>query len=474
MCRSNLIYDSLINTISSGMKIDSKKIILIVVSIASFIGPYTISSLNIALPTIGNQFAMDAISLGWLNTAFLLTTTVFILPFSGIADIYGRKRIFIYGMVIFLIGSILAALSTTGEILILSRFVQGLGSAILFATTVAIVTAAYPKEERGTAIGITIATVYAGLSLGPVLGGILIENFDWPAIFLLNIPLSLIVIIVTLVFIKDEWYGDEQSYDTHGVILFIIMMICFIFGLSSLPEIIGFICIILSIIVGFFFIKAENSTEWPLIRLSLLTKNRSFLFSNGAALLNYAMVFGVTFLLSLSLQYHREMTPTAAGLVLLAQPLIQMISSPFAGRLTDKVNPRFVATIGMLLSVIGIIFILITFESAPIEYLILALCILGLGFGLFSPSNTYAIMSSVKMSDYGIASAMTSTMRTLGQYFSMAISMIVFSLIIGNTEAIGESYKELSNCIMIILAIFILLGIPGIYASFMRGNLPTE
>ncbi|MBN1166084.1 MAG: MFS transporter, partial [Methanospirillaceae archaeon] len=273
---------------------DPKKILLFVSSLASFLVPYTVSSLNVALPAIGSEFSLDAVTLGWITTAYLVTAAVLILPLGGLADIYGRKRIFLVGNVLFAVGSLLAAVSLSGSGLILSRVVQGLGGSMVFATSVAIVTAVFPPGERGKAIGIITATVYAGLSAGPVIGGVLTQYLGWPSIFLLNVPLALVVIVLTLTEIPGEWKaGDNLRYDRTGAVLYCIMLTVIIYGLLSLPSLSGFFWMLAGLIPVWFFIRWEKKQKVPLLTLSLFTGNRTFLYSNLASLINYAVVFAV-------------------------------------------------------------------------------------------------------------------------------------------------------------------------------------
>jgi len=209
----------------------------------------------------------------------------------------------------------------------------------------------------------------------------------------------------------------------------------------------------------------------PLITVSLFIKNHSFLFSNLSAMINYAVVFAVGFLLSLSLQYNRGIDPMSTGLILLSQPLIQTIVSPIAGRFSDIIQPRIIATVGMTCTAVGLVILFLTIESAPLPWIIAGLCVLGLGYGLFSSPNTNAIMSSVPVADLGMASGMVSTMRAIGQLISLAIAMIVFSVILGTVQITPAVYGGLMHCVMIIFSIFILLSILGIGTSYARGTL---
>ena len=447
-----------------------RSILLIISALASFLVPYTVSSLNVALPAISSAFLLDAVMLGWVTTAYILVAAVCILPFGRIADIYGRKRVFVLGNLLFAIGSLLAACSWSGGVLIFSRVIQGLGGAMVFSTSMAIVTLVFPPGERGRAIGIVTATVYAGLSLGPVLGGILTQLFGWPSIFLLNVPLAALVVILTFACIRDEW-ADEGPvrFDLIGAVLYGCMVTGVMYGMTILPSASGFAWIAGGMCAGIFFACRESRQDTPLINLVVIRTNRTFLCSNIAAMINYAMVFAVGFLVSLSLQYNRGFDPATTGMILLAQPLVQMVISPLAGRLSDSIEPAIIATAGMVTTTFGLFILLIVLPVSPIPFIITGLLVLGLGYGLFSSPNTNAIMSSVTVRDLGMASGMVATMRYIGQIISLAIVMMVFSIIIGSVQITPDVYKQLEQSTTIILCIFITIGFLGIITSYIRG-----
>lgn len=451
---------------------DNKNVLLFISSLASFLVPYTVSSLNVALPAIGTTFGLDAVTLGWVTSAYLLVAAACMLPFGRLADISGRKRIFVLGNILFALGSLLAAAAWSGSILIAARVIQGLGGAMVFSTSMAIVTLVFPPGERGSAIGITTATVYAGLSLGPVIGGFLTQAFGWPSIFLLNVPLAGTVVLLTHLFIKQEWSdGRISHFDTCGAVLYGLMLTCLMYGLTQLPSPAGIAWIVLGLVFGLLFARWEKRPEKPLIRLSLFQNNQTFLCSNLAALINYAVVFAVGFLVSLSLQYNRGYDPATTGLILLSQPLVQTIVSPLSGRISDQIEPGIIASVGMGVTTLGLVILLFTLASSPVISVVCGLAVLGLGYGLFSSPNTNAIMSSVQASDFGIASGMVATMRSIGQLVSLAITMMVFSLVIGTVEITPEVYGKLQESCSIVFLVFIVLGICGVITSYSRGSL---
>lgn len=449
-----------------------KRILLLVASLASFLVPYTVSSLNVALPAIGEAFSLDAVTLGWVTSAYLITAAICIVPFGKLADRYGRKRFFILGNILFAAGSLLAALSWAGWVIITARVIQAFGGAMVFSTSIAIVTAVFPPGERGRAIGIVTATVYAGLTLGPFISGVLVQNVGWPAIFLLNIPLAAIVIILTLLSIPQEWAeGGDRRFDLRGALLYGPALFGSIYGLTLLPSVSGILWMVIGLALFAAFIRQERRAPDPIIDPALFSKNPLFLYSNLAALINYAMVFAVGFLISLYLQYNRGIDPQAAGLILVVNPVVQMIVSPVSGQLSDSIEPRVLATAGMVITTSGLGILATTGPQTPVLFIIAGLAVLGFGYGLFSSPNTNAIMSSVDARYLGIASGMVSTSRAVGQMLSLAIVMLVFSAVIGTVQITPAVYPQLQESVTIIFSVFIVLGLFGTWASFTRGRI---
>ena len=441
---------------------------LLVATLANFLTPFMSSSVNIALPAIGAEFATSAILLSWVPTSFLLAAAMFAVPFGRISDIYGMKKIFSYGVIIFTVASFLSAVAPSAESLIIFRIIQGIGGAMIFVTGLAIITSVYPPRERGKAIGINIATVYIALSLGPVLGGIMTQYLGWRSLFYAMIPLGILILILTYWKLKDEWAECKgEKFDIKGSVFYSVVLVMVMYGFSTLPNITGIILVIAGIIGFLGFLMYELRLESPVLNVKLF-KNRTFAFSNLAALINYSATFAVTFLLSLYLQYIKALDPLSAGLILVAQPVMMAIFAPIAGRLSDKFVPQKLAALGMLLSTIGLFLFAFINEETSIAFITLGLLIIGTGFGFFSSPNTNAIMGSVERRFYGVASAMVSTMRLLGQTFSMGLALLVFAIFIGNVQITTLQYPALLSSIHIVFLICTVLCFIGIFAALMR------
>jgi EmrB/QacA subfamily drug resistance transporter len=449
-----------------------KKAALVVSTLASFLTPFMASSINVALPSIAVDFSMDAISLSWVSTGFLLAAAIFLVPFGRLADIHGRKRVFIYGILVHTLASVLAGIASSGIFLIAFRALQGAGGALIFGTGIAILTSAYPASERGRVLGINVTAVYLGLSLGPVLGGVLTQQIGWRSIFFLGTLLGIVIVALVFSKLKGEWaeaHGDR--FDLTGSLLFSVSLALLMYGFSQLPGRAGIWMIIggLAFLSG--FLVWESKTRSPVLDITLFVKNPAFAFSNLAALINYSATYAVTFLLSLYLQYLKGLTPQAAGLVLIFQPAVMALCSPIAGRLSDKVEPRIVASIGMAILVTGLLcFIPVTGET-HLSIIILLLILLGFGFALFSSPNTNAVMSSVERRYYGVASATLGTMRLTGQMLSMGVVMILFALQMGRVTITPLYYPEFLRSMSVAFIIYSILCTGGIFASLARGKI---
>jgi len=449
-----------------------KKTVLVVTTMSSFLTPMALSTVNIALPTIAGEFLMDAITLSWVATVYILTAAALLVPFGRVADIYGRKKIFIWGTAVFTASSFLLGIAWSAGLLIFFRILQGVGSAMLFGTGIAILSSAFPPGERGRALGINVAAVYLGLSCGPFLGGVLTQHAGWRSIFLFNVPLGMVIIVFSLWKLRTERAGSKgEPFDFVGSFIYCAMLVALMYGFSILPGMAGTFLIAAGIAGICIFVAWELKTGKPILDITLFKTNKVFTFSNIAALIHYSATFAVSFLLSLYLQQIKGLSPQNAGAVLISQPLVQAVFSPIAGRMSDRIEPRVVASTGMSLTAAGLF--LLTFLEAGTDtwFIISALALLGFGYALFSSPNTNAIMSSVENRFFGVASSMLGTMRLLGQAFSMGIAMMAFALYIGAVEIVPQHYPMLMKSITTVFTVFGFLCTGGIFASLIRGNL---
>ncbi|MCK5433916.1 MAG: MFS transporter, partial [Dehalococcoidales bacterium] len=394
-----------------------------------------------------------------------------VVPFGRIADIYGRKKIFTYGTVIFTLSSLFSGMADSATMLITCRVFQGVGGAMLAGTAAALLTTVFPANERGKVLGIYVAAVYSGLSLGPVLGGILTERLGWKSIFFLGALLGLAVISIVLWKLKGEWTGAKgERFDFAGSVIYVLGLVVLVYGFTLLPAISGVGLIIGGIIGLSAFVRWEMRTKSPVLDINLFKKSKTFTLSNLAALINYSATFAITFLLSLYLQYLKGYTPGSAGLILVAMPAMQAFFSPLAGRLSDRIEPRLIASAGMALTTIGLVLFIFLNEETSLKLIIGNLILIGFGLALFVSPNTNAIMSSAPKTAYGVASATLATSRQVGLVFSMGIAMLIFALYMGRVQITPEYYPLFQQSMKTCFIIFAALCFGGIFASLARGR----
>jgi EmrB/QacA subfamily drug resistance transporter len=450
----------------------NKHDVLFITSIVSFLIPFMISAVNIALPAIGNEYRLNVITLSWITTSYMLASASLMVPLGRFADIRGKRNVFISGIIVFLLGTVLSIVSVSGVMLIATRLVQGIGGAAIFATAIPILISVFPNEERGKALGIITAVTYLGLSLGPFIGGLLTQRTGWKSIFIFCAAFSLLALALTFWKLKRAVNEkNDEKFDMFGSVIYCLALAATIYGLSALPSTAGIIFLSIGIGGGILFFWWENKTKYPLIRMDLFRHNRSFTFSNMAALINYSGSWAVSFLLSLYLQYVKGFSAETAGIILIANPVIQAIFSPVTGRLSDKVEPRILASAGMAITTVGIGMLVFLSEQTSLVYIIASLIILGFGFALFSSPNTNAVMSSVNKQYYGFASATLSTMRQVGMMLSMGITMVIFTAVIGRVQITPEYNPAFINSTHILFTISALLCFGAIFASMARGNI---
>ena len=326
-----------------------------------------------------------------------------------------------------------------------------------------------PVAERGRALGIYTTAVYLGLSLGPFLGGFLTQHFGWQSIFLVNVPIGFFTIVLILMYLKGEWADSQgEMFDLGGAIQYGLALTCIMYGFSLLPDAGGFLLLIAGAAILAWFVARELRIPFPLMDISLWTKNRAFAFSNLAALINYSATFAVTFFLSLYLQYVRDIDPWYAGTILIIQPVMQAVLSPFTGRLSDRMPPAWIASGGMALTAVGLVALAFLDSTTPVPVLMLILAVIGIGFGIFSSPNVNAIMSSVQKKYLGIASGTLGTMRLIGQMLSMGIATMILAIYIGRTQITTSQYRQLLSGMKSGFLIFSVLCIIGIAFSLVR------
>lgn len=417
---------------------------LIIVCIGAFLVPLSLSASLVAIPVIAEDLAANAVYVSWIPAAFILSNMMVLLPAGRASDIYGRKLIYQTGTLIFLLGSIAAGLSQNIEWLLFSRIIQGFGAGMFFGTGMAIVGNVYQDGGRGAALGWVVASVYFGLSVGPLLGGWLTDTFGWQSVFFSMVPFIVASIFLTMFKLKGEWrIEDPQRLDWKGAFLLCLWILSLFIGVTNLPEFYAFILLLISGALAFLFMRHSKQVKFPIVNLKLVWQNHKLSRSLSAAILMYAASYGLIFLMGLYLQYNRGYSPTDAGKFLMIQALFMAFIAPAAGRLSDRYPANLIASFGCISVVLSFTLMLFLDNDSHVAIIVISLALLGTGFGLFSTPNSNAALQSITAEKLGIVSALVSLSRLLGQLLSTAFITLMMSLYIGTAEIVPSNYDDL-------------------------------
>jgi EmrB/QacA subfamily drug resistance transporter len=390
-----------------------------------------ISIVNISLPRImaGLNAGLDSVE--WVVLAYLLTITSLLLAFGRLADLIGRKKVYIAGFAVFTLGNLLAALSGSVTELTMARALTGIGGAMIQANGAAITAAVFPPEERGKALGLNGTIVASGLVTGPTVGGLLTDALGWRSIFFLAIPVGLLAIPLAALVLEEGRISPPRSirgqpFDWLGAIFWGCFLFAFLFALSrgpvmgwSSPAIVALFAASILLLVS--FVLVELKVAYPTIRLSLF---RVWGFSAGctASLSSFVGLQASTFLMPFYLQLALGLSARTAGLLLTSVPLTMALVAPFSGRLSDQYGSRVLATAGLGI-LISSLFLLsqVTMASQGYWPIIGTLMVLGFGTGMFQSPNNSFIFGSVPREHYGAASGFIATMRNAGSSLGIAL-----------------------------------------------------
>ncbi len=448
-----------------------QRVTLLVVAMASFATPLMLSSPNVSVPAIARDLGADAVAVGWVSTAYLLASAVFLLPFGKFADRYGRKRVFFAGLSINALSSLVCALAPNFAALVAGRLVQGLGAGMIYATAMVLLSSVFPKERRGAVIGITTSAVYFGLTAGPLLGGWVTHQFGWRMVFVMPVPLLAAALLLGVTQLKGEWKGAQnEGFDVPGTLIYATAIVALMFGVSKLPSTLGLLGVVAGAVGLVAFFRVERRAKHPVFDVTLFFTNRVFTFSCLASLSMYAATFANTFLMSLYLQNLKGMNAQSAGLIMISQPIMQALLSPLAGKLSDRIEPRVLASTGMGLCALGLLLLANAGRDASIAYLVINLIVVGTGFALFSSPNMNAIMGSVEPRLYGTAGGSAATVRVLGQMLSMGVITLVTALVMGRLPIEPAHFDLLAQTIRVSFFVAAALCVAGIALSMARGQ----
>ena len=454
----------------------NKRATLICSMLTSFMTTFMGSSVILAVPAIGREFHTGAVALGWMVTIYLLASATLSIPFGRLADRVGRKNMFLTGIVLFVAGSGLCATAHSMGALLIFRLLQGAASAMIFSTVMALLVDAFPPDRRGVVLGYSTSATYLGLSTGPVLGGWMTLILGWRSIFWGAVLIGILAAVVGALFVRNYYVPQEkQQIDRTGILYYCITTAGLLYGLSALTESRNAPYVLaVSLLLFPLFIRHEQKQEHPLIPIQLFLENRGFALSNLAALINYSATFAIGYLVSMYLQLVQHFNSGTAGMIMLSQPLTMAIVSPLAGRLSDRLEPRIVSSIGMGISALGLFGLLVVSRFFHTNLMVVDLLFIGLGLALFSAPNSSAVMGTVERNLYSLAASVLATMRLMGQAFSMAIVSLILSFHTAGSTVDAINPAGLTTGLQQSMLIFGVLCGFGIFASLSRGRMHSS
>ena len=443
--------------------------------LGSSLAPFMVSALVVALPSIADEFGAGAVSLGLLTNVFFLSAAAFLVPLGRIADLFGAKKVFLAGLGVYLISSLLCIFAPSLPFLIAARFVTGIGGGMIFGTSIALLSLAFPESERGRAIGINVTGMFVGFLLGFLLGGILTFYAGWRSIFAVTVPVELAAIGIVLGLVRGECeLSRRRGLDVPGMVLYSLSLLVLVTGFSMLPGFTGVLVTAGGVAILALFSLRELRAGEPVLDLRLLSRNRTFAMAALAALLFNVSNFAVIFLLSLYLQDIRGFDARFSGLILLTLVIFMALFSAYAGKRSDRSSPRVVIGTGVCLSTAGLLFLTFLDGTTPVPVLVLALAVMGTGFAFFQSPLLRTLVSSVPREMFGLASGLAETMRLVGMTASIAIATILLRESIGGMHVTPAILPGFVGAVRLTFWIFAGISLASLAAVLFLRNRPVS
>ncbi|MBP1928284.1 MFS family permease [Methanolinea mesophila] len=411
----------------------SKRMVRLTAALGSAAAPFMVASIIVASPEIGREFSADVVLLGWVTAAFFLTAASFLIPFGRIADIRGAKKVFTTGLAMYVVSAVISAAAPDIYVLIAGRALTGIGAAMIFGTSIALLSLVFPPHERGKAIGINVTAMFVGFVSGLLLGGLLTTYVGWRSIFLVVAVIAVADLALILTRVRGECeIARINDYDPLGMVLCTGGILLSVYGLSGVGNTPGRLALVAGLLVlGAFFIR-ERHTPHPLVHRGFGTVTfaasavTNIIFNGGS--------FAVSFLLSLYFQYVDAIDPALTGVLLIVPQVFTVLIGPFSGALSDRISPRLVAAAGALVNGLGVLLLVSLGAGTPLVLVILSLALNGVGIALFMPSVITWAMAVIPGEYTGVASGITETSRLAGITVSNAVVIIVFGVFMGGAQ----------------------------------------
>lgn len=477
--------DQLLGKSTANKATASKWWILIAISMALFMSATNGTTMNLALPTLLQEFDTVFAVLQWVVLSYLIAMAVLLPGIGRWADLVGRKQIFMQGQIVFLIGTVLCAASADIPWLIAFRIVQAIGSAMMMGIGIAIITETWPSHQRGTALGIASGCIASGAIAGPLVGGFLLEALSWRWLFLFNLPIGLLsLLIVWRVVPKLPSANRGQRFDIAGALSIGGALLCFSLALTLGQEwgygslrIQGLVLASLLSVLGFVWI--ERRVEYPMVDLNLF-RDRTFTANLVSALVIFAAISGVMVVVPFYLEFVLGVSQRMMGILLAALPLAYVSATPASGILSDRVGTRPMIGLGLGLTALGMLLAAQLHTESKLWEFVVYLFPMGLGIGAFNTPNTSAVMGRVPKAQLGVVSSLLSETRTMGQAAGVAILSSIFALRLQHYAGVGMTVDRASRSQIVqalrddflLAAVLVVLCLVGVFWSW-QGNAET-
>lgn len=407
----------------------NRMLILINVVLMTFMATLDGSIVNVALPNMAQKLSVSTEAIAWVVSSYLIVISGSILVFGRLGDIKGKTKIFQYGIVIFTAGSLLCGISNSFLVLIIARSIQAIGAAAFMANNQGIITQVFPSNERGKALGISGTFVALGSMAGPPIGGFIISHFSWKYIFLINVPIGIIVFLLSVKNLPKSNKNTNEKLDALGATLFAVSIVALFaslimgeeYGYSNPVIFSGFAISILAFII---FIVHEKRTETPLLQLSLF-HNSLFSLSIFCAFISFVSISSIMIIQPFYLQNVLKYSPAATGLIMVVYPIVTAVVAPTSGHLSDKIGSEFLTFVGLILNSAGLFLMATLNEHSSIYIMILFIVIMSLGNGLFQSPNNSLTMSNAPRNMLGISGSVNALIRNLGMISGTSLAILI-------------------------------------------------
>jgi MFS family permease len=440
----------------------SKRIVQLVAGLGSALAPFMVASIIVATPSIGADFPAGVPLLNWVTAAFFVVAAARLIPFGRVADIRGSKKVFTGGMAVYLVAATVSGLAPGIFFLIAGRVVAGVGAAMVFGTSLALLSLVFPEEERGRAIGINIAAMFAGFAFGLLAGGVIATWASWRFLFMIVAVIATLNIGIIISRVRGECeLARETGYDPRGMALLIPGILLFMYGLASLGKISGIAALFAGMAGLTAFFSWEHRCSNPLIPRALLG-SKNLRRAAGVNIIFNGSAFGITFILSLYLQLVTGLNAGMAGLFLLLSQGILIALGPFTGRLSDRHPPYRVAALGALVNAVAMLLLVSLSPDSSLALIIVSLALNGIGLALFMPSVVKWALQGVRREEFGLLTGLTETSRLAGISISNAVIIIIFSLFTGSATIAMASVSELITAARISVAVYAVMAVAAV------------